>query len=182
MQITKAKLVVKGVPMRSKEELKVLGSTIFEGFHEQNFMMAVENLSDDPETDLNQVWDNLKLMYFKPNARRAQMKVMRKWWHKPKEMSLQEYGNRFRHVGIQLLKELPGTGAFAEDEFSDIFYFSLPMWQQNMCILNNYDYETRNFTENLSFYVASESSSELLFKAKGLSNRKEGNQPQSTKY
>ena len=29
MQIAKAKLVVKGVPMRSKEELRVFGSTIF---------------------------------------------------------------------------------------------------------------------------------------------------------
>ena len=90
MQIAKAKLVVKGVPMRSKEELKVLGLSLFEGFHEQNFLMAVEGLSDNPDMDLNQVWDTLKLMYFKPASRRAQMKVMRKWWYKPKEMSLQE--------------------------------------------------------------------------------------------
>ena len=34
MQIIKAKLVVKGVLIQSKEELKVLGSTIFERFHE----------------------------------------------------------------------------------------------------------------------------------------------------
>ena len=34
MQITKVKLVVKGVPMRSKEELRVFGSTIFEDFRE----------------------------------------------------------------------------------------------------------------------------------------------------
>ena len=110
------------------------------------------------------------------------MKVMYKQWYKLKEISLQEYSNRFRHVGIQLLKELPGTGSFAEDEFSDIFYSSLLMQQQNMCILNNYNYEAHNFIQNLSFYVASELSSELLFKVKGLSNRKEGNQTQSTKY
>ena len=55
MQIAKAKLIVKEVPMRSKEELRVFGSTIFEGFHEQNFFTAVESLSDDPEADLDQV-------------------------------------------------------------------------------------------------------------------------------
>ena len=51
-----------------------------------------------------------------------------------------------------------------------------------MCILNNYDYEAHNFIENLSFYIASESSSKLLFKVKDLSSRKEDNQTQSTKY
>ena len=55
--------------MRSKEELKVLGSSLFEGFHEQNFLIAVEGLSNNPDTDLNQVWETLKLMHFKPNAR-----------------------------------------------------------------------------------------------------------------
>ena len=64
--------------MQSKEELKVLGSSLFEGFHEQNFLIAVESLSDNPDTDLNQVWESLKLMYFKPNTRWVQMKVMRK--------------------------------------------------------------------------------------------------------
>ena len=63
--------------MRSKEEFRVFGSTIFEGFHEQNFLTAVESLPDHPEADLDQVWENLKLMYFKPSARRTQMKVMR---------------------------------------------------------------------------------------------------------
>ena len=92
MQIAKAKLVVKGVPMRTKEELRVFGSTIFEGFHEQNFLTAVESLPDDPEADLDQAWENLKLTHFKPSARRAQMKVMRKWWFKPRDMSLQEHG------------------------------------------------------------------------------------------
>ena len=54
IQITKAKLVVKGVLMRSKEELKVLGSEIFKGFYEQNFY-GCGCLSDNPDTDLNQV-------------------------------------------------------------------------------------------------------------------------------
>ena len=57
--------------MQSKEELKVLESSLFEGFHEQKFLMAVDSLSDNPNTDLNQVWETLKLMYFKPNARYA---------------------------------------------------------------------------------------------------------------
>ena len=51
-----------------------------------------------------------------------------------------------------------------------------------MHILNSYDYKARNFAQNLSFYVASELSSKLFFKAKGLSSRKEDNQTQSTKY
>ena len=34
MQIVKAKLVVKGVPIWSKEELKVLGSSLFKDFYE----------------------------------------------------------------------------------------------------------------------------------------------------
>ena len=78
MQIAKAKLVVKRVPIQSKEELRVFGSTIFEGFCEQNFFVAAESLSDNPEADLDQVQENLKLMYFKPSARHVQMKVMRK--------------------------------------------------------------------------------------------------------
>ena len=91
-------------------------------------------------------------------------------------MSLQEYGNRYRHARIQLLKELPGEGVFAENEFNDIFYFSLPMWQQNMRILSNYDYESFSFARNLPYYVSSEAASELLLKAKGLFNRKEWKQ------
>ena len=55
MQIAKAKLVVKGVPMWSKEELRVFGSTIFEGFRELNFLIAVESFSDDQKADLDQV-------------------------------------------------------------------------------------------------------------------------------
>ena len=110
--------------MRTKEELRVFGSTTFEGFHEQNFYAAIDSLADDAEgEDLDKVWDALKLMHFEENARRTQMKVMRKWWSKSKDMSLQEHGNRFRHVGKTILKELPGRSEFAEDEFNDIFIF-----------------------------------------------------------
>ena len=56
MQIAKVKLVVKGVLMQSKEELKVFGSLLFEDFYEQKFSIAVESLSDNPHADLNQVW------------------------------------------------------------------------------------------------------------------------------
>ena len=99
----------------------------FEGFHKQNFITAVESLSDNLEADLDQVWENLKLIYLKRNARCTQMKVMRKWSFKPRKISLQEYRNRYHYVGIQLLKELSGEGAFTEDEFNDVFYFSFLM-------------------------------------------------------
>ena len=42
-----------------------------------------------------------------------------------------------------------------------------------MRILRNCDYESLNFIQNLLSYVSSEAASELLFKAKELSNRKE---------
>ena len=74
IQIAKAKLVVKEVLLWSKEELRIFGSTIFEGFCKQNFLTAIERLSDDLEVDLDQVWKNLKLMYFN-----LQVKVMQKW-------------------------------------------------------------------------------------------------------
>ena len=53
MQIAKAKLVLKEMLMQIKEELWVFGSTIFEGFHEQNFFAVIESLSNDPESDLD---------------------------------------------------------------------------------------------------------------------------------
>ena len=74
--------------MQSKEELKVLESAIFKGFYEQNFIMATDALSDNPDADLNQAQEILKLVYFKSNMRYTQMKVMRKQWYKLKEISL----------------------------------------------------------------------------------------------
>ena len=53
MQIVKENLVVKGVPIWSKEELKVLGSAIFKGSHEEHFVIAIDSLSNNPGTDLN---------------------------------------------------------------------------------------------------------------------------------
>ena len=145
-------------------------------------MKATDSLPNNPDADLNQVQETLKLMHFKPNTIYTQMKVMCKWQHKLKEILLQEYGDRCCHAGIQLLKDLPRIGVFEDDKFSNIFYFSPLMQQPNMCILNNYNYETCNFAQNLSLHVGSKSSSKLLLKAKGLSNRKEGNKTQSTKY
>ena len=55
MHITKAKLVVKGVLIKSKEELQVLGSVIFELHYEQNFLSAVKNLSNKADTDLDNI-------------------------------------------------------------------------------------------------------------------------------
>ena len=89
----------------------------------------MESLPNNLEADLDQVWENLKLLYFKPSARYTQIKVMQKWWFELREMSLQEYENRYYHIGIQLLKELPNKGAFIEDKLNSIFYFSLSMWQ-----------------------------------------------------
>ena len=53
MHIAKAKLVVKEMPMQTKEELRIFGSTIFKGFKEQNFLIAVKLLPDNLEADLD---------------------------------------------------------------------------------------------------------------------------------